>query len=289
MTEHPTRFLRVAGTVIGGQLRLRRSSLTDVVGEHELVGTGSTVEWLDADGAVLGSAQVQTRTGCSFPQGSVTSFRGAATHIPDAAAVRLTVGQAETVVDASAPPPRVILTDAPSPGERVEREVRLGWEHDAPGPVQVAARISVDAGTTFETVALQRESVEATTGWVDLSGFGGQSECVLELMVSAGVATTLERSEVFAIADQPTALAIRSPLDGAAVASGTPILLDVLAQPGRDGVLTDLAPRWTSSVQGELGVGARIEVQLDIGDHVITVEHGVGPTAASASVNVQVR
>jgi hypothetical protein len=70
-------------------------------------------------------------------------------------------------------------------------------------------------------------------------------------------------------ANEPPAVSITSPADGASFDSGATILFEGTASDPEEGDLTDSLV-WTSSIQGQIGVGGSFSYILEDSNHIIT-------------------
>jgi hypothetical protein len=71
-------------------------------------------------------------------------------------------------------------------------------------------------------------------------------------------------------ANEPPVVSITNPADGARFNSGTTILFEGTVSDPEEGDLTD-GLVWTSSIQGQIGVGSSFSYILEDGNHIITV------------------
>jgi hypothetical protein len=92
------------------------------------------------------------------------------------------------------------------------------------------------------------------------------------------------------VRDDPPAVTISTPADGAAIVAGDPLLLEATAVDVRDGDLS-AALAWTSSLDGPLGTGpALVRFTLSPGTHAITAAAtDQGGHVGMASITVHVR
>lgn len=303
MSEHPHRFLVMSGSVRAGEVRLRRAALRDQRGSHapavteDAPGEAATVEWLDADGAVIAADRLAVHHTCGFPSGSSTTFSGALDHHVGAASIRVALADhSPAVIDAAAAPPRVHWRLGPASGDVLGATVDVAWsvagDTDQPGAVEVSAWVRPvgDGESPAVRVPLDRAGPLATEGVVDLTGYGARSSLVLELWVGrvGSIATTALRSETFSTAPQSPTLLVRAPHPGAVVPVGVPVTCEALVLTGEPDGLTDITVQWTSSIQGALDQGSPVSVVLVPGEHELRATYGVGELAVQESVRITV-
>ena len=70
---------------------------------------------------------------------------------------------------------------------------------------------------------------------------------------------------------RPTAL-ITSPSDGSTFPSSSSIRFTGTGLDGEDGQLSGNSLVWTSSINGQIGIGSPLDASLSVGDHVITLK-----------------
>ncbi len=110
------------------------------------------------------------------------------------------------------------------------------------------------------------------TGWDPQYGFG---------LVDAAEAAP-------APANDPPVVQITSPSDGASFDSGAMILFKGTASDAEEGDLTDSLV-WTSSIQGQIGVGGSFSYILEDGNHIITASvTDSGAQTGSDSISITV-
>ena len=87
---------------------------------------------------------------------------------------------------------------------------------------------------------------------------------------------------------RPTAL-ITSPSDGSTFPSSSSIRFTGTGLDGEDGQLSGNSLVWTSSINGQIGIGSPLDASLSVGDHVITLKaKDSGGAFDTASINVSV-
>jgi subtilisin len=111
-----------------------------------------------------------------------------------------------------------------------------------------------------------------TAGWDPQYGFG---------LVDAAEAAV-------GPANEPPAVSITNPADGASFDSVAMILFEGTASDPEEGDLTDSLV-WTSSIQGQIGVGSSFSYILEDGNHIITASvTDSGGQTGSDSINIAV-
>jgi subtilisin len=89
-------------------------------------------------------------------------------------------------------------------------------------------------------------------------------------------------------ANQPPVVSITSPADGASFEAGATILFVGAASDPEEGDLTD-SLMWTSSIQGQIGIGSSFSYILEDGNHVITASVvDAGGQTGSDSISITV-
>jgi hypothetical protein len=90
--------------------------------------------------------------------------------------------------------------------------------------------------------------------------------------VTDGVSTALAVSaRPFMVARKAPFVGIIAPTDRQVIAGGETVTLQGLATDHEDGMLPDSTFLWTSSQDGTLGVGNRLQAALSPGEHVLTL------------------
>jgi len=148
----------------------------------------------------------------------------------------------------------------------------IGWSASDP-----------DAGDALHFLVQYRRT--ATAPWqtlaVDMSGgslavapddLPGGPDPRVRVFATDGFNTTGVTSPAFAVADKPPLLTILSPPNDTTVTRQDTILLRGAGSDPEDGVLPAASLAWTSSLDGPLGTGHRIEAtKLSLGSHQITL------------------
>jgi hypothetical protein len=107
---------------------------------------------------------------------------------------------------------------------------------------------------------------------VNAAELAGGNAARVRVLASDGVNTTADESDApFTVARKAPQAFILSPERDITIAPGTPLWLQGYAYDLEDGTLPDMALRWSSSRDGNLGTGSQVLVSLSPGEHVITL------------------
>ena len=181
----------------------------------------------------------------------------------------------------------------PNGGESLEGSTTaLAWSAgDLDGDsLSYVVQYSSDAGTSWETL---------TTSWptdtyqLNLETVAGSSQALIRVLVSDGFYTAQDESDgTFTVAKHPPQVSIQTPISNSLYVGEQLITLEGDAYDIEDGQLDDSALTWSSDMDGVLGSGRSLTVQvssLTEGVHniLLTAQDSDGQTH-SASVAVQV-
>jgi hypothetical protein len=210
--------------------------------------------------------------------------------MPDVASLELISDQGEPLIvrEVSANPPAVqLVSPARFGGQRNELEVV--WTASDPDPDDVLTATllySADGGMSWTSVASELTGSSHT---LDLSGLPGSDDARLRILVSDGYHTAMDTSGPLEVANAPPSVFIISPVHGSELESGSPVILEALAEDPEDGELPDEAVQWSSDLQGPLGSGLSLELEdgLVVGRHTITAE-AVDSEGATGSISIEV-
>lgn len=240
----------------------------------------------DAEGTVLLREPVMTKP---YSEGSDLAVRGSVT-LPDQAAhvVLLRTDSSGLppveVARLDVPPsaPDVRLDEAPT-GD-VEGTQRIAWSADGdPAPVEYLVDYSHDNGETWLPIGERTTAMETS---VDLDAMPGGERCRVSVTATNGVRSQTVVSNPFRIQPKPCRALIHHPIDGTTVPS------ELLLR-GNGWWLEESRPEtesivWTSDVDGELGRGMVIPVQLTTGHHRLTLTAGTHERRGTESVEIDV-
>jgi len=106
---------------------------------------------------------------------------------------------------------------------------------------------------------------------VNVAELPGGSAARVRVLASDGVHTTADESDApFTVARKAPQAFILSPEGAITITVGTPLWLQGYAYDLEDGALSDMALRWSSSRDGDLGTGSQALVSLSLGRHTVT-------------------
>ncbi len=137
-------------------------------------------------------------------------------------------------------------------------------------PLQYTVFYSPDGGDTRWPIASR---ITTTSFVVDSDQLAGGSLAWIQVLASDGLNQGEDVPDgLFTVADKVPQPVILTPMDGATVDPGYPLLLWADVYDLEDGSLDDTALTWTSDRNGPLGMGhERIVSGLDMGWHTITL------------------
>lgn len=282
--------LRVVGRLYpDGRLRLRPCYLAERPPWQDREGAGDgllELELLTGDGGLLGRHPLRAYPVCALGGGSrALAVRGWVPFHPDTRALRiLHRGRVVHEQRRSPEPPRVEIGEAPE--GLAEGRVRIAWRA-APGgaaPLQFFLRYSADGGRRWQRIGWRTEAHEAV---VDVDDLPGGEECLVAVVATDGIDTTVAESRPFAVAPKPCQAIVIAPVDGSEVADGVAVELMGHGWWLEEARAEREALEWTSSLDGPLGRGPRLEVRLSAGEHRITLAAGAGPRRGEGSVVVR--
>ena len=175
---------------------------------------------------------------------------------------------AERVISAHAP---TVTVTAPVGGETVDDAgLTVNWTtSDRDGDALVATVLySRDGGASYAPLRLH---LTGTGVIIPRDELGGTTQGKVRVIVSDGVNTgQADSAGFFAVPNQPPAVQIGAPDEGAVFGYGQLVPLAGAATDKEDGALPDDAFRWYSNVDGFLGVGPSLDADLEtIGGHTI--------------------
>jgi hypothetical protein len=173
---------------------------------------------------------------------------------------------------------------------RVEWTASVGDDPDGTASQMAAlVRYSHDGGRTWRAVAA---NVRDTSTLLDLDQLPGGDDCRVELVVSAGLSSTVVQSEPFAVRRKPRRAHIASPRDGQTYHAGTPIVFAGAGYSPDFGTSAPDETMWRSERDCcAVGTGTYfVRDDLSAGIHRITLstaDGAGGQTAASVVITVQ--
>jgi hypothetical protein len=164
---------------------------------------------------------------------------------------------------------------------------RIAWSatHPEGRHVSYALAYTNDDGATWQPLLLPSPATELEVDFDTLPGGRGR----LRLIATDGTATAMSDSPVLRVARKPCIPTIFEPADGAELPGDEPITLHGQGYYLEERRVDEEHLDWNSSLDGPVGNGAAIQVELRPGKHEITLEAGTPARRASTSVNVTVR
>ncbi len=169
-----------------------------------------------------------------------------------------------------------ILTPDPRQTPKLDRPFLLSWnvtDEDSP-EIYSSVQYSPDGGQHFISLTGNMENTSALT--LDPLNLPGSTKGMIRVTVSDGFNTGEATVGPFAVPRKKPIVVIAEPVpavkDEPVVAGeGKPVTLVGYGSSPDDGVLPGDQLQWSSDVQGPLGTGYNIDVQLKAGRHVITL------------------
>jgi len=162
--------------------------------------------------------------------------------------------------------PSVTLTSA-VPATLSGATYTLTWE--GPSGQIYLVRYSTDNGQTWQVLSAPQTTTSLA---IDLATLAGTSAGLFEVVASNGVRSTFERTTSFTVTDSPPEVTIFSPLAGYQLDAATLITLSGSATDLEDGALNGAQLTWISDIDGVLGTGNQLTVELSSGNHFITLQ-----------------
>lgn len=178
---------------------------------------------------------------------------------------------ATRAVSANAP---TVAVTAPAGGETVDSAgLTVSWTAgDLDGDALVATVLySRDGGAHYAPLRLHETGSNVV---IPLEELGGTTQGKVRVLVSDGVNTgQADSTGFFTVPNQPPAVQIVTPDDGATFGYGQVIALTGIATDLEDVTLPDSAFAWSSDLDGPLGAGPTLDASLEtIGAHTITLQ-----------------
>ncbi len=179
--------------------------------------------------------------------------------------------------------------DICAPGVAIYSTVPGGYDGTYSGTSMASPHVA-GAAALFMAGASYRPSVEEVTAALKTSGwqegeagyFSGDPDSYAEPLLNVG------RLMGVTPVNNPPTVTIASPANGASFTSGSAINFSGSASDSEDGNLTT-SLSWTSSVDGNIGIGGSFSATLSAGTHTITASvTDSGGKAGSSSVTITV-
>lgn len=302
MTNLPptTRFLTVAGVLMpDGRMILNPGFVTDdpTLASQASADSPLVAEFLDGGGGVLLRVGVPVAPFLVDPAGPEAALGEGADAGNLAVVGKLPFPEATRLV-------RFLLRDVPIhelPVSESGPQLEVGWElprepvgvqriawsgsHPEGREITYALAYSHDNGATWTPLLLPSTATETEVDFDYLPGGRGR----LRLIATDGTATAMSDSPVLRVARKPCVVTIFEPADGADLPGGQPATLHGQGFYFEERRADEEHMKWSSSLDGPLGSGSAIQVELRPGKHQITLEGGTPARRGSASVTVTVR
>lgn len=252
-----------------------------------------TLDLLDAAGTVIRSVRFEpTPMNAATPDESGV-FNIPIEGAPEFAAAVISKRETELVrQQASSNAPAVIVT-APKSGDVItDSDLTVSWiGGDADGdPLTYLVQYSVDAGATYETVAIDYPGTELI---LPRDALTGSDQVQVRVTASDGALSNSSSSSVFTVTNGAPTLAITAPHTDQRFDGVQSVVLEAEAIDAEDGTLGGAAISWTSSIDGELGVGDQLVLNAgDLQEGVHTFFARVVDSAGLSStdqVDVEIR
>lgn len=288
-------YLRVIGRLHADlRLQLRSGYLSDTVPRfqrQEADEHGLTAETFDATGQSLGRFSLNLSPTCSGEGSSPTlAVRGWVPFHPEAAGVRyLYRGRILEEIRRCPEPPSIKLLWQPS--ERVTGKQLVQWDslhrEDGMRSPRFFLRYTCNGGERWQRLSLQtsERSLE-----IDFDGLPGGRACMVALVATDGIDTTVVRTPPFQVQVKPLIVTIVSPADGTEKRFGEDVMCMGSAFSMEDNSFETQSLTWSSSLDGELGNGPTLTVaHLSEGVHYISLNAGVGERQGHAEVSLRIR
>lgn len=164
----------------------------------------------------------------------------------------------------------VVTITSPSAGFVGTGPQTISWTAQEPNVTNSTSRMlySPDGGTMW----YEEGDTTNTSDTIDFSDLPGSTNALIEILVSDGINTGSAISAPFTVPKHlPSSVVITNPPSGYAQASADPVSLKGGAFDADDGFLTGAALTWKSDIQGALGTGSPLSVNLNPGTHNVTL------------------
>jgi hypothetical protein len=206
----------------------------------------------------------------------VQSFSELVPMMPGTTKVQLRYGSSlldERIMSMHSPTVTVI---APNGGETLTLGSIVRWRAtDADDPNGESLRFHIlyspDNGNSWHALALSVQGSEWQVS--DLSDLPGSNQGRIRVVVNDGFNTTQDDSDTtFTVPGNNPLSLIIYPVSGSSFAENEEVYLFGTATDIEDGPLPESSLTWSSDIDGDLGTGAELAIQLSNGMHSITLE-----------------
>jgi CHRD domain len=189
-------------------------------------------------------------------------------------------------IKASRRAPKAVWVSTGEDGQSDTGSLTVAWEtSDQDGdPLQVQIEYSPDDGSTWTVLATNPDGNSLE---INSSSLIGGDSAKLRLRVTDGFSTTTVDSELFQVGNKPPEAYISWPEDGAQNTAETPIYLTALGLDLEDGSIDPETIRWSSDINGELGLGDQLVDSLSVGQHILTA-HVIDSAGAIGEAKVSI-
>ncbi len=295
MPNGRTQYLRVRGRLYPDrQMTLRLGYLTETPPWSDREGDSPLrAEIFDDAGAPLGSYPLRLSLFClesAEHGGSGHTFRSVRGFVPFHPRARRVVfsyrGQPLHEISRSEARPRTEWTWQPA-GELTGAQT-ITWRGEHPNglPVEYFLRYSWDGGRSWSRLGIASDALSQV---VDFDQLPGGERCLLLLVATDGINTTIVPSEPFSLPLKPCAALILQPLDGGWYAADQPVLLQ-----GQGFWREANRPEWQQlawycDAENEpVARGGLGQLHLPPGEHTVTLLAGSEAFQGSAAVTITV-
>lgn len=289
----PRRVRRLLGIAVrlhrDGTVELRRAFLVEAAGDRRAAGGAESplsLDVLDRNRQIIATRHLFRERAVACGDGRCGEGRVPADREPyldmadvvewpeEASALSFhRGGEVVAVVDAG-DPPAVRITEPTREDGRLVLEVQA--EHPRATP-SVALLYTADGGTTFVPVALHQGRVE-----VDSERLPGGARCFFRAVATAELRSAVADTAPFEAAPARHALHLRLPGDDCP----GPVALSALIDRRGEGDVHPAEVSWRSSLDGDLGTGMHLVVDLSPGRHelLVTAPDGAGGTLSERAI-----
>lgn len=199
-----------------------------------------------------------------------TSFNVSVPYVAGAAMVRIRkAGNVLFSHPISATPPSVQVV-SPAGGETLSGPFTISWNASDPDGDALTYSIVYlrDDGTPMPVAD---HLADTSFQWQNPSASGGSNNGQIVVTANDGVNEGRGTSAPFSVSKSSPVVTIISPPDGSAFPAGSEVVLSGAGSDAEDGYLPATSLSFSSSIDGNLGSGGTVSVQLSPGTHTITL------------------